>query len=72
MNNSMTNDGIRYLCYIEFPNGSKDWVVVHWGIPCGLSTGDDRTERWITFNGFAPKIEEFLYSEKLNPPRGVN
>ena len=73
MNDSpMEKNGIRYLCYIEFPSGSRDWVVLHWGEPCGLSTGDNKTQKWITFNRFAPKIEEILYFEKLNEPRELS
>ena len=49
--------------------GYTEWMVLHWGYPCGLSTTHITTQKWVTFNGFVPKIKKILCYEELFIPR---
>lgn len=55
----MLKDGTRYLCYVEFEDGGKDFIVIYWDIPAALS---DRwgIPGWCVSGGLKPRIKNIL------------
>jgi hypothetical protein len=54
----LKKDGTEYLALVEFANGKKEWVVMSWGEPCGLSNASG-TPGWIS-GMFKLRNPEFL------------
>ena len=46
-------------------SGHTDWMVLHWGYPCGLSMTVCDKKQWIVYNGFVPKIKNILSFQEL-------
>ena len=61
----MKADGTKYLVKVEFQNGFRDWEIVSFMEPVGLSC-DTLGKKWCNQTGFALKFKRFIEVYELN------